>query len=196
LLKPDRDPLEQHPIPNWSIGGGIAVLGDGLTTPSYLGAFERRLGTRTWVILGLLASRDATESPRSQPGGGLSNVPSTTTAAQAQLGLRYVLLQSIVDVSGELAVFGKYRNVGGSPPASFGGGIVRAQSFGVLAGISAERELVEGLALRLTLRLARGSVDRATYEQLDNLGVMLESKTSSSSLALVAEPALALYFYF
>jgi hypothetical protein len=113
------------------------------------------------------------------------------------LGLRYVFVQSVVEVSGELAAFGRYKTVNSLQIAGVAGsGNVRARSLGLVAGLSAERELIQGLALRLTMRLARASVESDTTRGQDSLGVSLDTDTTSSNVALIAEPSLALYFYF
>ena len=73
---------------------------------------------------------------------------------------------------------------------------MRDRSFGVQGGIAAERELIDGLALRLSLRLARLSFESGTTRQQGVFGDVHDKEFSGHSLGLIADPSLSLYFYF
>ena len=190
---------------SWALGGGISA-GDGLASafgPTYLGAIERRLTKRSWLLLNVLAGHRSSEvlgaTTSDNPNPPL--VTKTDTFASGLLGLRYVFLQGIVDVSGTVAALATYRKT--SPPTP-GLGLIStgdyigdvSQSLGLQAGIAAERPLVEGLALRLSLQMACATFDWGKSEIATKTGETLERKPTAQSLSLLASPSLALYFYF
>jgi hypothetical protein len=72
----------------------------------------------------------------------------------------------------------------------------RATTFALLAGFSVERELIDALALRLTMDVANASfskVDTLTYA---SDGTRTGGSQSSRNLGLSLSPAVLLQFYF
>ena len=204
-LQPDRAALEPRPEPSWSIGAGIST-GEGLggIRPSYLGALERRLGRASWLLFNVLGSYRVTDQPRSPSSseqGASYRVITTGSSVSALLGLRYVFVHDVVDVSGTVAFLAGYGKTDSSLSGlqSIGSPLPGADeyfNYGVQAGISAERALIDRLALRLSLRLVGFSVANGTTEQQDSSGALAEKDTSNKSFELPFAPSLALYFYF
>lgn len=169
------------------------------TTPEYLAAVERRAGTNSWLLLNLGASYERADVPKPGSGSeGARNVTANTTL-QAVLGLRYVFVHSIVDVSLLGTVFGRYRNIE-SGLALLGAGTsepgLKEYSGGVQAGVAAERSLTEGLAVRLQLQVASLALTKGTTRVVDAFGDSHDRDTYQTSFYLRASPTIGLYFYF
>ncbi len=69
------------------------------------------------------------------------------------------------------------------------------RTVGLVAGLTVERELVEALALRLSLDMASVSFSRATIETMNGIGGSPAS-LSSRRFGIAIRPGLKLHFYF
>lgn len=212
--------------PSWSVGAGVGFtftsLGIGFSDslaepgiPSATLALERRVGRRSWLMLSLRGG-----------GGQSSNAPEDTAAAAvlasrlstqnvlASLGVRQSLLseRAPVDVS-VIAIlsFGYQRAVRvntltqmqplGEPIVTESTTVNNLGTGGLGVGISAERMLLENLALRLTLGFAKVtySAGRAQGSSLGIGGIgttSIPQNISNISAGLVLEPGLELRLYF
>lgn len=195
----DRSALDPAAEPSWALGAGIGFgsFSVNAASPDYLAAIERHLGGNSWALLNLAAGYDRSDVPT--PGSGSEGARTTTssTSVQGLLGVRYVVVHALVDVSIVGALFGRYRSMEGGVAL---GGVqqpaTKNYEGGVQAGIAVERTLTEALALRLQLQLANFSVEKGTTRVTDGFGISRDSETHGVTLTLRAQPSLALYFYF
>lgn len=178
-------------------GIGFGSFSVSASTPDYLAAVERHLGGNSWALLNLAVGYDRSDVPT--PGSGSEGARTTTSSASVQglLGVRYLVVHGLVDVSVIGALFGRYRSMDGG--LALGGAqqpATKNYEGGVQAGIAVERTLTEALALRLQLQLANFSVEKGTTRVTDGFGIARDSETHGVTLALRAQPSLSLYFYF
>lgn len=202
-----RSKPAEKPSPNWNLGAGIGLSVDSLgltsaTVPTYEAALERRLGRRTWLALHARASYEGREVPGDWQPEQTERVTrrSSTTSLAALLGLRYVFVKGVVDVSVFAGVFAAYQHVGGVHGGEGGlAGLsapIDSRALGVLAGLAVERELVDGLGLRLSLDSAAASLSHEEWLTIDNAGDERTFSLSSQRLGLSMRPSLQLHFYF
>jgi hypothetical protein len=204
----DRSALEPPPPPNWAAGASIGIrvsdlafsgLGSAATTPDYLAALERRLGTSAWLLLNLGVTYTTTDTPTPGSGSEGARTKTNNSTFSAVLGVRQVFARGIVDVSGVGALYGRYRSIEsglallGSSQQEPG---LKDYMVGVQAGLAVERKLIEALALRLQLQLVSFGFNKGTTRVTDQFGDTREADTHGTSLVLHADPSVALYFYF
>lgn len=183
-------------------GESLSLLG-AVSTPTYAVAFERRVGPRTWLGLNASGSYETRELPiipADEPPVRPS-VQGRTLSGSFLLGMRHEIAHGLVDVS------------------IFAAGVISAQrirqdslrssesfvsyqylpsntrTVGLVAGLTVERELVEALALRLSLDMASVSFSRATIETMNGIGGSPAS-LSSRRFGIAIRPGLKLHFYF
>ncbi len=213
---PSPPPIAPKPLPNWNAGAGIFAGGDSLfgfsgfsglaalSAPTYGAAFERRVGPRTWLALNAMGSydsRDVPVTPADEPPiRGAAAVHSLS--GSLLLGLRHEIVQSLVTVSvfaagvisaqrirpDTLRSSESYQGLQYSPS--------NARSVGFVGGMTVERQLIEALALRLSLDLASLSFSRTTTETIDGLGVGTPTSFSARRFGVAVRPGLQLHFYF
>ena len=209
-------PAAPKPLPNWNVGAGIFAGGDSLfgfsalsgvsalTAPTYGAAFERRVGPRTWLALNAMGSYDSRDVPITP-----ADEPPVRSAAAVHslsgsflLGLRHEIVQSLVNVSvfaagvisaqrvrpDTLRSSESYQGLQYTPS--------NARSVGFVGGMTVERQLIEALALRLSLDLASLSFSRTTTETIDGLGVGTPTSFSARRFGVAVRPGLQLHFYF
>jgi hypothetical protein len=209
-------PVAPRPLPNWNVGAGIFAGGDSvfglsglsglaaLSTPAYGAAVERRVGPRTWLALNAMGSyenRDLAITPAEVP-PIRSSAAVHSLSGSFLLGLRHEIVQSLVNVSifaagaisaqrvrpDTLRSSEKYQTYGYTPS--------NARGVGFIAGMTVERQLVEALALRLSLDIASLSFTRTTTETIDGLGVGTPVSLSARRFGISIRPGLQLHFYF
>lgn len=202
-------PAPPPPLRNWNLGAGLFASGEGLagafsqTAPTYQTALERRLGDHTWLALDARFSYQTFERPNVATSDNPN--PSATSRfemsnATLLLGARQVFVDGVVDVSGYAAVLAGYHDISGDALEALGAlsllGGGDGYDLGLLAGIAVERELLDALALRLSMDLAsaRLSSDEAQYRGL--AGDTQTTELGSARAALVLRPGLQLHFYF
>jgi hypothetical protein len=118
------------------------------------------------------------------------------------LGIRHVLVQSIVDVSATAALFVSYRHldnpISGLQSLSLSwAGADEVTEYGLQGGLAAERALIDRLALRLSLEVLSMSIANGKVHREDSTtGAESEQDVSGRTLRLSMRPSLALYFYF
>jgi hypothetical protein len=178
------------------------MLGTESSVPAYSAALERRLGARTWIALNARFSHDARDSlpfpTNTDPNPTTLRI--TTTSAAALLGLRYIFVHGLVDVSGYSGLFANVRAINGEDLRASGavgqtGGGGR-RDVGLFVGMAVERELIEALALRLSLDLAAGSISAVDSSRLDEAGVEHHQWLMTERAAFSIDPGLQLHFYF
>jgi hypothetical protein len=196
---------------DWDLGAGIgfgdssfASLGgtffDG--TPSYRASLERRLIDGTWLGITAFLDYDAGTQPvysSGSPPAQRERIDYSTSSIGGLLGVRQVVYRDVVELS-LYGAFGYQRTrVGGdvllpgeslrglSAPGSF------AHVWRITAGLTLERELIDGLAVRLSAEF--GNLMRSrTVQILD--GDSPSSDTKDDRIQLHIAPALDLRFYF
>jgi hypothetical protein len=195
------------PRPSWNIGAGVFASGSqlfgasGESVPTYAAALERRLGSRTWLALNARFSYTGRDliPPSSNTDPSPAPLRVNTSNGAALLGLRHVFAQGLVDVSGHAALFGRFQRVAGDQLRAIGAigqaGLGDGNSFGVLVGMAAERELIEALGLRLSLDVGTFNVWSEDSTRLVD-GVEQHTTLGSTRVALALAPALQLHFYF
>ena len=208
--QPQPAPPGQPPPPparqtaRYNLGAGLlfgdSILGvSGLNAPTYHAALELRLGRRAWLALN---GRFTYESRESAPLGAdtlvATRVNTTTTAGL--LGIRYIFVQHLVDVAFFTGAFAAYQHVSGSQLQASGATGLFSNApdryIGLLAGLAVERELIDALALRLSLDLGGGYLGRSRAVQLDANGVEQHLDLNSARVELSLRPGLQLHFYF
>jgi hypothetical protein len=163
------------------------------------------VGARTWLALNALGSYESRDTPLSLSSnavGGRTQIAVNTGAFALLLGLRHVFAQGIVDFSMFAAAFGSYQSVGGGPLRS--GESVSGlpapgdttRSLGVLAGLAVERELIDGLALRLSVDTLSASISNDESVFVDSIGFEKRTDFGTRRAGLSLRPGLQLYFYF
>jgi hypothetical protein len=171
--------------------------------PSYGAALERRVSTRTWFavnVVGAFESHDAQLILSSDAVGGRTQVKIHTGTVALMLGTRYVFARGVVDVSLYSSAFASYQAVGGDrlrTGESVGGpDRGKNRALGVTGGLAVERNLVDALALRLSVETLTASLASFETDTLDSAGVEKHTELGSRRVALVLRPGLQLYFYF
>lgn len=223
---PDPNPAKEQPPahPDWSVGAGLGFtlgsslvgFGDSLIEPSVPSAtlaLERRVGKRSWLMLSLRGgggqSRTAPED------SAAASMLATTVATQnllAALGVRQSLLseRAPIDVSLIAILSFGYQRIArtnkltvmqplGEPIVTESTAVNNLGTAGLGVGISAERMLLENLALRLTLGFAKVTYS-AGRQHSPGFGLSpintIPQSVSNISAGLVLEPGLELRFYF
>jgi hypothetical protein len=196
---------QPKPVPSWNVGAGIFSRGSLMmpveqSVATYNATLEHRLGRRAWLALNARFSYVTREAPvyatttDANPAG---TYRVSTSSAGVLLGARYVFAQGLVDVSGSAVAFLNYQHVKG---AEAGGALAgfpgSRRELGLLLGMTVERELIEALALRLSLDLASAGVGFQDSLRIDDVGVEQTRILVTGRLALAIEPGLNLHFYF
>lgn len=213
VVSPAAPPPAPKSQPNWGIGAGVFGGGDSmlsnfafstLANPTFAGALEHRVGPNTWLALNATGSYDSRDVPLSSSFGSPdpAKVAVRTLGGALLLGLRHEIAHGPVDV----AIFGggfiaaqRVRHDTFEVSENFGGfqyNPSNTRSFGLVGGLTLERQLISGLAVRLSLELAKLSFSRTQTETLDSLGVGTPVDLSSRSFNVGLKPGLLLYFRF
>ncbi len=187
--------------PRWSVGFGYApavvtvltstrgIGGLASSSPRLSTTIERRVGDATWLgfQLGGHYSDFRPEYGQDSEQGGLS----------AQLGVRHVLNpKGLVEVSLWGAATADYWTISyPSPSEQVPDAISSGRGFtvGVVGGLALERELVQGLALRLSSSVAQAHWGK-TFEWTSGSDFRHTSESGSVSLAFA--PMLELRYAF
>ena len=188
---------------------GVSLSPTNTNSPSLLSprvSIETRVGANTWLILNATASYASFEelvvssSPTPPTGDERKTLAVSTTRLAALLGLRHIVMRGIVDVSLYVAAGVSRERAGGDAPE--GSETVypivpgsKATSVGAVGGLAVEKELLRGLAARITTDLlgaSYGSVDQVQW--LD--GVATPTTFTSGNVGLALSPALLVQFYF
>lgn len=201
---------------SWGFGAGL-TFGDSLGTaqlglpnvttsapfPNYLVALERRLGRTTWLTLNGSLSYVRSQQPvygatlpEDEPKDPL-DVRFFTVAGL--LGVRRVLVQSIVDVS-VFGAFGVGRQAvsGDVPHPEESVNIQPGSSVNTLlfvGGLALERRLIASLSARLSVRLLRAGTSRAELVTRRN-SVEKTDVYSTQWIDVGLVPVLELFLYF
>jgi hypothetical protein len=193
-------------VPSWNVGAGIFSSSSGLGALSGFGfvgygaGLERRLGPRAWLALNTrlgYLSREAPVYPTNADLNPAGTYRQRTSSAGALLGVRYVFAHGLVDVSGSGAAYLDYQHTenderSGSLQLESGS----KRELGLLLGMAVERELIEALALRLSLDVGSASVAFQDSPWVDEVGVKQPRTLVTGRLGLAIEPGLHLHFYF
>lgn len=196
-------------LPDWNAGAGVAITaGAGLAglvgAPLYSAVVERRVGTRTWLAFNVGLAYDSREQ-RLAPAFGADALERETIGVYSSntsllLGLRHAFAQKLVEVSlvGSLGVSRQsiWRDGlrEGETIASLEAIPSKQYRVGVLGGLTLERELIEALALRLSLDAASLSFTSSESESNDTLAG--SSSRQSWRAAVLLQAGLQLHFYF
>jgi hypothetical protein len=196
---------------DWDLGAGIGFGDSSFTNfggvlssnaPSYRASLERRLIAGTWLGITALLDYDA-GTQRVFSSGNLpaqrERIDYSTTFVGGFLGVRQVVYRDLVELS-LYGAFGYQRaRIGGDAllPGESLGGLSAPGSFAhtwrIATGLTLERELIDGLAVRLSAEL--GNLTRSrTVQTLD--GDSPSSDTKDDRIQLHIAPALDLRFYF
>jgi hypothetical protein len=172
----------------------------------YSAVIERRVGARTWLAFNVVAAYESYDRqlvPFS-PGGKLERetIGVYYSSTSLRLGLRHVFVHKLVDVSFTGALVASRRstwrddlrageNISGGESTP-----TRIYALGVQAGMTLERELIEALALRLTLGAA--SLDFSSTESFIAYpsGVATPIATQGWRAEVSLQTGLQLHFYF
>jgi hypothetical protein len=159
------------------------------------------LGERSWLALNARVSYDSLETPL-RTGGDFTGETAylKTTNVAALLGVRHAFVQGVVEVSGYAAVSAGYRDTNQQELADRGAtsllGIGDGYDLGLLFGTAIERELIDALALRLSLDLASATISSSESTRVDDAGTTRNTRLGAGHLGLTIRPALQLHFYF
>jgi len=196
---------------DWDLGAGIGIgdssfasLGGAFLTgtPSYRASLERRLINGTWLGVTALLDYDAGTQrvySSASPPAQRERIDYSMSSAGALLGVRQVVYRDLVELSLYGAFAYERARIGGdalrpgetllgvSAPGSF------AHVWRITAGFTLERELIDGLAVRLSAEL--GNLMRSRTVQIVD-GDSPSSDTKDDRVQLHIVPALDLRFYF
>jgi hypothetical protein len=205
-------PTSPQSRPDWNIGAGFFSGGDsgllsglsGIVSPTFAGALEHRVAQHTWLALTASGSYESRDAPLSSSGEspGRASIPIRSLSGALLLGLRHEIVHGVVDVSifaGGFIGAQRVRHDRLRTGEFFNGyqyNTSNLRSFGLIGGITLERQLIDALALRLSLDLAKLSFSRSQTETIDSLGVGTPQNLSTRSLGVAIRPGLQLYFYF
>jgi hypothetical protein len=201
---------------SWNLGAGLSFAGafnDG--EPVVGGAYllpeaplplrlsiEKSLGRTTWLLLNGAFSHTEDDVPVTSflDPNQHRIISLTTNSVIGTVGVRQVLVSGVVDFSvfGGLELGNVWVDGEGIEPDEFAPGVQAGSStllFGVLAGIAVERELVEGLALRIPVNVATVSWLWATAKLVTEDGIET-TKLKRSGFGVVMDPAIELRLYF
>jgi hypothetical protein len=159
--------------PRWSLGAGISTTYIRLTgssggilglseSPSGVASLERRLSDSNWLVLGV----DGTVGDEEQElSGGVGTARSEYRRVALDLGLRHVLTRrgAVVDVSVLALAVGGYQaqhRTGWSVPDQDNSSWL----LGGNVGLAVDRELTEGLSLRVATPIAGVAWERTLAE--------------------------------
>jgi hypothetical protein len=201
---------------NWTIGagiqaGGYVLLPSQSTAVSTIGLvplgstvvpaatlfLERRVGDRTWLVLGWTGSVNRTSADPPSPQSSFAVITKDDTeVASVSAGLRRVVTGpgAIVDVSLQATVEGGYFHEvqrltapdGTETETHFTGGYTA-----VNGGIAVERELTNGLAVRISTPLVSASWSKVTTSD-----AAASRHGESSGVALTLAPRIELRLAF
>jgi hypothetical protein len=167
LLAPVAAVADDAAPPNWSVGAGVLFIGDPLfpsvssvsDVPFVQASLERRLGAATWLVVGVAGAVETDDSEPQRfvllgsPDGGSSwggrvavGLRRELTSATAPLALSALVLADVGAVGADRRYLVFDVGIGEDV-------VVREESRGMLAGISAgaavERQLAAGLSIRI-----------------------------------------------
>ena len=205
--------------PQWSLGAGLVSpswgymsYGIGLTSlasvggdPSYMLSAERRLGESAWLLFRGSFSYRKYDAPTYSSVGTSGTVEQNQLTTEAAMGVRYLLVSDVVDLSIYGMVGGAYGRVTGSTSAgsgpslssfSYGGPGSRSYAVGATFGLALERSLTERLSLRLATDLADLQWGHARTKSQDYQGNTATSKTRDLRAGVQLRPSLELRLYF
>jgi len=202
---------EPKPLASWNVGAGVLVsTGAGLGAladgPLYSAVIERRVGARTWLTFDVEAVYDSHETRvfplvrGDQPERDSIRVYSSNTSLL--LGFRQVFVQKLVEVSVTGSLVGGRRSLWrdglreGETIAELEMIPSKAYSFGVRGGFTFERELIDDLALRLSLAAASLGFTSTEAATIDGLGVASPTSRQTLRAAVALQAGLQLHFYF
>ncbi len=202
---------KEKPLRGWNVGAGLGYGGSlayagalaGVeSSPEYRSSLERRLWSRTWLAFNLQFSYDAYEEPISSDSpDAREKLNRRYTSQGALLGLRQVVAKSVVELSLFAGVFAAHASYSGDDLRPGESGYFsnlpgsNRSSLGALFGLAVERELIDDLALRLSLDVASARVSR--WKQVQQNGDERTSvKLDERRVDVALGPALQIHFYF
>jgi hypothetical protein len=170
-------------------------------------AIEARVGANSWLVLTATASYASFEETVANQAPSTPSMTDerktlavSTTRLAALVGLRQVVVRGIVEVSLSFAAGVSRERAGGDAPQ--GTEVVyevtpgsSATTFGGVAGLVVEKELLRGLALRLSTDVVGagiGNVDHVDWAD----GVATHTPYTSGYIGMTLSPAILLQFYF
>lgn len=164
--------------------------------------FEVALAGSTWLMLNAAASHSKFDSPvinLVDPAKDRTQRLTQNTVI-GTAGVRQILVGGLVDFSvfGGIQAGNSWVNGDALGPAELSAGVEAgssALSVGALAGVAAERELVESLALRIGVDVVSARWTRTTSAQMTDDGVK-ETHLRETRVALELDPSLELRLYF
>jgi hypothetical protein len=203
----------------WSLGAGIGYfsgstsglwgnlgnLGYGAlstTAPSYGLSAERRLGHGLWLSFAGSVLHNRGDVPVSSLTGSQTTVQRYTTSGNLSAGLRWLLLEDVVDVS----VYGKlgatYARLSGDARDSSSNLILGAAprsyayAIGATAGLALDRQLIDRLSLRFSADIFDTYWTAARVRTIINATDMVVTKPRGMSVGLALRPVVELRLAF
>lgn len=172
-------PSAAAPTPQWSFGGGISYvvysgpvsLGttSALFVPAASASLERRLSDRTWLVAGVFGSVQRYRAD--VPTGSVGTTRDDARTLSLTGGVRRVLTRSGAIVQVSLVALGEaeigdgernYVNYSGPSVASD----ATSWSVGANAGLALDRELTDGVSLRVASPLLGASYNWTMVDQV------------------------------
>jgi hypothetical protein len=166
---PSSAPSGPRASGDWSISAGVGFAGPSYgyepysqSGPTWGLTLERRLGRHTWMLLGVTGQYFAAARGSSQEGYFVEK----TWEFEGHAGVRYVFNP------GKAFEFSSYVMAGASHWRGYYGTYSRSFSTGVhgTLGISVDRELTDGVGVRISSNLASSGWAQVTNEILDSPG--------------------------
>jgi hypothetical protein len=184
---------------------GLSALQLG-SVPAYAAIVERRVGANTWLTFNVAAAYDSRDvalrpfGPEDVLERKSIKVYSGNTSLL--LGLRHALVHKIVEVSLDGAAIATRQSIWrddlreGETIPSLESTPSQAYALGLQAGMTLERQLIEGLALRLVVDGASVTFTSTESSTIDSLGVATPTTREGFRAALTLQAGLQLHFYF
>lgn len=198
--------------PQWSFGGGISygLFGYGLGTtvdlyssvvflPALTASIERRVSPRSWFVLGL--SGNATRTRRDIPDGSAGSGREDSRQLLMSAGVRRPLTRAAAPMEVSLVVLAQGGIFDGEErfdrrytlsTLSSEAQDVTAWFAGAELGLAIDRELADGLTLRVASPLVDGRYERASARKAGSP----DTRSSTVSVSAVLAPRLELRLLF
>lgn len=199
-------PSAPAPAPQWSIGAGVTLIlfssgpfalsasGFSFSVPSVSASIERRLSERTWLVAGAYGSvqRFRSDLPAGSAGAARNDVRYLSLTG----GVRRIVTRPAAIVEVSLLALGE-AGVGDADVRQVGfSGISTSSDWtawfaGATAGIALDRELTDGLSLRLSSPLVLARYNWSADDQVGQARAISSGFSVSAYLAPRLELRLA-----
>lgn len=204
-------PAPAAPLPQWSFGGGLSyevfqfpasssgLRMTGALVPAAGASLERRLSERSWFVLGVSGSvwRDREDVPDGSAGYGRydTRALSVTAGVRRAVSRAGAPVEVSVVVAALAGVNDGERRLDSRYAAASTSSVTRDEtswSAGAQVGLALERELTDGLSVRVASPLLRASYSRGSIRETGKP----DARSSAAGVTAALAPTLELRLQF